>query len=73
MDTEARQDSVRSGSCFLSTDFLLTQLSATLRGQVQIDSPFSGLLGKPPVMVAGMTLSTVKALRQCYSQRWLPR
>ena len=30
-------------------------------GKVQIDSPFSRLLGKPPVMVAGMTPSTVKA------------
>ena len=30
-------------------------------GKVQIDSTFSCLFGKPPVMVAGMTPSTVKA------------
>jgi fatty acid synthase subunit beta len=30
-------------------------------GKIQIDSPFSRLLVKPPVMVAGMTPSTVKA------------
>ena len=30
-------------------------------GKVQIDLPFSRLLGKPLVMVAGMTPSTVKA------------
>ena len=30
-------------------------------GKVQIDLPFSRLLDKPPVMVAGMTPSTVKA------------
>jgi fatty acid synthase subunit alpha, fungi type len=30
-------------------------------GKIQIDTPFSRLLGKPPIMVAGMTPSTVKA------------
>ncbi|KAG8961241.1 3-oxoacyl-[acyl-carrier-protein] synthase [Tulasnella sp. 425] len=30
-------------------------------GKVHIDSPFSRLLGKPPIMVAGMTPTTVKA------------
>ena len=30
-------------------------------GKVQIDLTFSCLLGKPPVMVVGMTPSTVKA------------
>ena len=30
-------------------------------GKVHIDTPFSRLLGKPPIMVAGMTPLTVKA------------
>jgi fatty acid synthase subunit alpha len=30
-------------------------------GRLQIDTPFSRLLGKPPLMVAGMTPTTVKA------------
>ena len=30
-------------------------------GTIHIDTPFSRLLGKPPIMVAGMTPSTVKA------------
>ena len=30
-------------------------------GTIHLDMPFSRLLGKPPVMVAGMTRSTVKA------------
>ena len=30
-------------------------------GKIHLDTPFSRLLGKPPIMVAGMTPSTVKA------------
>ena len=30
-------------------------------GKIHIDTPFSRLLGKPPIMVAGMTPTTVKA------------
>jgi hypothetical protein len=30
-------------------------------GKIYFDTPFSRLLGKPPIMVAGMTPSTVKA------------
>ncbi|CUA68512.1 fatty acid synthase subunit beta, fungi type [Rhizoctonia solani] len=30
-------------------------------GKIQLDTPFSRLLGKPPIMVAGMTPTTVKA------------
>jgi fatty acid synthase subunit alpha len=30
-------------------------------GKIHIDTPFSRLLGKPPIMVAGMTLTIVKA------------
>ncbi|KIO24435.1 hypothetical protein M407DRAFT_244442, partial [Tulasnella calospora MUT 4182] len=30
-------------------------------GKVHIDSTFSRLLGKPPIMVAGMTSTTIKA------------
>jgi enoyl reductase-like protein len=30
-------------------------------GEIHLDTPFSRLLGKPPIMVAGMTPSTVKA------------
>ncbi|KAF8314904.1 hypothetical protein DL93DRAFT_2166952, partial [Clavulina sp. PMI_390] len=37
------------------------RLVKTRDGKIQIDSTFSRLLGKPPVMVAGMTPSTVKA------------
>ncbi|KAI0264369.1 fatty acid synthase [Gloeopeniophorella convolvens] len=36
-------------------------LVKTSDGKVHIDTPFSRLLGKPPVMVAGMTPTTVKA------------
>ncbi|KNZ81816.1 Fatty acid synthase subunit alpha [Termitomyces sp. J132] len=32
----------------------------TLDGTIYLDTPFSRLLGKPPIMVAGMTPSTVK-------------
>ncbi|KZW02887.1 fatty acid synthase [Exidia glandulosa HHB12029] len=35
-------------------------LVRTLDGKIQLDTPFSRLLGKPPLMVAGMTPSTVK-------------
>ncbi|KAF7965824.1 hypothetical protein HWV62_41719, partial [Athelia sp. TMB] len=37
------------------------KLVRTSDGTVHIDTPFSRLLGKPPIMVAGMTPSTVKA------------
>ncbi|KIR78245.1 fatty acid synthase subunit beta, fungi type [Cryptococcus gattii EJB2] len=37
------------------------KLVKTLDGKVHIDTPFSRLLGKPPIMVAGMTPSTVGA------------
>ncbi|KZP00458.1 fatty acid synthase [Calocera viscosa TUFC12733] len=37
------------------------RLVKTLDGRIQIDTPFSRLLGKPPIMVAGMTPTTVKA------------
>ncbi|EJU05022.1 fatty acid synthase [Dacryopinax primogenitus] len=37
------------------------KLVKTLDGRIQIDTPFSRLLGKPPIMVAGMTPTTVKA------------
>ena len=30
-------------------------------GTIHIDTPFSRLLGKPPIMVAGMTPTTVQA------------
>ena len=30
-------------------------------GEIHLDTPYSRLLGKPPIMVAGMTPSTVKA------------
>ncbi|PCH42040.1 fatty acid synthase [Wolfiporia cocos MD-104 SS10] len=33
----------------------------TSDGKVHLDTPFSRLLGKPPIMVAGMTPTTVKA------------
>ncbi|KAG5638483.1 hypothetical protein H0H81_012415 [Sphagnurus paluster] len=36
-------------------------LVRTSDGTIQLDTPFSRLLGKPPIMVAGMTPSTVKA------------
>ena len=30
-------------------------------GEIHIDTPYSQLLGKPPIMVTGMTPSTIKA------------
>ncbi|KAI0046589.1 fatty acid synthase [Auriscalpium vulgare] len=36
-------------------------LVKTSDGKVHIDTPFTRLLGKPPIMVAGMTPTTVKA------------
>ncbi|TFK49453.1 hypothetical protein OE88DRAFT_1737066 [Heliocybe sulcata] len=36
-------------------------LVKTSDGQIHLDTPFSRLLGKPPIMVAGMTPTTVKA------------
>ncbi|KAJ7227399.1 fatty acid synthase [Mycena pura] len=36
-------------------------LVKTSDGTIYLDTPFSRLLGKPPIMVAGMTPSTVKA------------
>ncbi|KAJ3517947.1 hypothetical protein NLJ89_g178 [Agrocybe chaxingu] len=36
-------------------------LVRTSDGKLHLDTPFSRLLGKPPIMVAGMTPSTVKA------------
>ena len=40
--------------------FFLTQFVSS-DGNLHLDTPFSRLLGKPPIMVAGMTPSTVKA------------
>ncbi|KAL7423454.1 hypothetical protein Q5752_001034 [Cryptotrichosporon argae] len=37
------------------------KLVKTLDGKIHIDTPFSRLLGKPPIMVAGMTPTTVGA------------
>ncbi|WRT68297.1 uncharacterized protein IL334_005273 [Kwoniella shivajii] len=37
------------------------KLVKTLDGKIHIDTPFSQLLGKPPIMVAGMTPCTVGA------------
>ncbi|KAH7913599.1 hypothetical protein BJ138DRAFT_606981 [Hygrophoropsis aurantiaca] len=37
------------------------QLVKTSDGTIHLDTPFSRLLGKPPIMVAGMTPTTVKA------------
>ncbi|KAF8907276.1 fatty acid synthase [Gymnopilus junonius] len=37
------------------------KLVRTSDGELHLDTPFSRLLGKPPIMVAGMTPSTVKA------------
>ncbi|KAI0950742.1 hypothetical protein AcW1_007973 [Taiwanofungus camphoratus] len=39
----------------------MPSLVRTSDGTVHIDTPFSRLLGKPPIMVAGMTPTTVKA------------
>ncbi|GJE90516.1 fatty acid synthase [Phanerochaete sordida] len=39
----------------------MPSLVKTSDGTLHIDTPFSRLLGKPPIMVAGMTPSTVKA------------
>jgi enoyl reductase-like protein len=36
-------------------------ISMRQNGKIHIDTPFSRLLGKPPLMVAGMTPTTVKA------------
>ncbi|KAA1467738.1 fatty acid synthase [Dentipellis sp. KUC8613] len=36
-------------------------LAKTSDGKIHIDTPFTRLLGKPPIMVAGMTPTTVKA------------
>ncbi|KZT67951.1 hypothetical protein DAEQUDRAFT_367722 [Daedalea quercina L-15889] len=36
-------------------------LVKTSDGKIHLDTPFSRLLGKPPIMVAGMTPTTVKA------------
>jgi fatty acid synthase subunit alpha len=49
-------------SCEISVKYLLLILEYTLSdGTIHLDTPFSRLLGKPPIMVAGMTPSTVKA------------
>ncbi|KAI0311286.1 acyl transferase domain-containing protein, partial [Amylostereum chailletii] len=37
------------------------KLVKTSDGKVHVDTPFTRLLGKPPIMVAGMTPTTVKA------------
>ena len=41
-------------SCYLISPF-------SSDGEIHLDTPYSRLLGKPPIMVAGMTPSTVKA------------
>ena len=40
--------------CYLISPFISD-------GEIHLDTPYSRLLGKPPIMVAGMTPSTVKA------------
>ena len=40
---------------------LITLIIPVSDGTIHLDTPFSRLLGKPPIMVAGMTPSTVKA------------
>jgi fatty acid synthase subunit beta len=42
-----------------SNFYLLTILGSD--GTIHLDTPFSRLLGKPPIMVAGMTPTTIKA------------
>ena len=42
--------------CYLISPFIFIS-----DGEIHLDTPFSRLLGKPPIMVAGMTPSTVKA------------
>lgn len=43
------------------SDKFTPKLVKTLDGKLHIDTPFSRLLGKPPIMVAGMTPCTVPA------------
>lgn len=59
MVASAREDEV-SIITFLHKNNPLTVLFSS-DGKVHIDTPFSRLLGKPPIMVAGMTPTTVKA------------
>ena len=40
---------------------LITLIVLVSDGTIHLDTPFSRLLGKPPIMVAGMTPSTIKA------------
>jgi fatty acid synthase subunit alpha len=40
---------------------LLFNITLYSDGKIHLDTPFSQLLGKPPIMVADMTPSTVKA------------
>jgi enoyl reductase-like protein len=40
---------------------LLFNITVYSDGEIHLDTPYSRLLGKPPIMVVGMTPSTVKA------------
>lgn len=64
--TQVGQDSVRLSFSLMSLDeeLLLTfhRFCVFCRdGKIHIDTPFSRMLGKPPIMVAGMTPTTVGA------------
>ena len=53
--------------------FFSQKISLCSDGTIYIDTPFSRLLGKPPIMVAGMTPSTGKGwFCLCRSLRRLP-
>ena len=54
-------DSLRQGELFPSVTNRLVLNASCSDGTIHIDTPFSRLLGKPPIMVAGMTPTTVKA------------
>ena len=74
VDSQARQDSVRRVLVILhARPFVLTPLSTLVcsDGKVQIDSTFSCLLGKLPIMVAG--IQGQGRFRQRYPQCRLPR
>ena len=47
--------------CSISVASFVIYISLYSDGEIYLDTPFSRLLSKPPIMVAGMTPSTVKA------------
>ena len=47
--------------CPFFLSILLFNIMLYSDGEIHLDTPFSQLLGKPPIFVAGMTPSTVKA------------